>query len=91
MKWLIDISEETITDLRHKNNLTEVDVAVMNGTPCNGLIPLEELQELRDRIFYNPIFNPKWEKPYKDIFVYKSEIMEDFDNKIKELTDGNIL
>jgi hypothetical protein len=91
MKWLIDISEETITDLRHKNNLTEVDVAVMHGTPCNGLIPLEELQELRDRIFYNPIFNPEWEKPYKDISIYKSEIMADFDNKIKELTDGNIL
>ena len=33
MKWIIDIPESTITDLKKKENRTEVDIAVLNGTP----------------------------------------------------------
>lgn len=39
MKWIIDIPESTITDLKKKENRTEVDVAVLNGKPldeCSG-------------------------------------------------------
>lgn len=35
MKWIIDIPESTITDLKKKENRTEVDIAVLNGTPLD--------------------------------------------------------
>lgn len=35
MKWIIDIPESTITDLKKKRNRTEVDNAVINGKPLD--------------------------------------------------------
>lgn len=35
MKWIIDIPESTITDLKKKQGRTEVDIAVLNGSPIN--------------------------------------------------------
>lgn len=35
MKWIIDIPESTITDLKKKENRTEVDIAVLNGKPLD--------------------------------------------------------
>lgn len=49
MKWIIDIPESTITDLKKKENRTEVDIAVLNGTPLpkghGRLIDADELKK----------------------------------------------
>ena len=48
MRILIDIADSTITDLRRKRNRTEIDNAVLNGTPLpkghGRLIDADELK-----------------------------------------------
>lgn len=51
MKWIIDISESTIIDLLKKHNRTEVDVAVLNGTPLPRFHGrLGDLDALREEV-----------------------------------------
>lgn len=53
MKIVIDIQNSTFADLKKKKNRTEVDVAVLNGTPLpKGYGRLVDVGQCDRKLFY---------------------------------------
>lgn len=60
MKWIIDIDESTIIDLKNKPNRTEVDCAVLEGKPLNNII--KELKYCK----LNGLWKPNYVEGFND-------------------------